>query len=334
MNINRSIITVIISIIFVGCLFGQTELQNKNIEMYTTLLDNSQGYPNCELEEKGTSFIFKVISSTDTTISPGSTIAIAIICTQNITDELSVGKSYSLNLSNKLIYNGSKVTDLLKDGGEFIHQYNKSDKIYWVLDLNEIRPDFIRRAELKLGIEDFPMKKLNLKTSLSSNYSAFSDDSDREGEKSVLISVENYPFPINKEAYLTEGEIGLFVDTTIQDYYDSKYQGYRVFLFNNRNKTAIFPSNDNRIHLIAQAQDQDGVWRDIEVYTFSDCAHSYYDVILKPEYQWSFVAPLPSGKNPTKIRMSLHYTEGDLKKMIYSNEYVGDINWEQLIIEE
>lgn len=302
--------------------------------MYTTLLEDSQGYPNCDLKEKGSSFIFKVISSTDTTISPGSTIAIAIICTQNLIDELSVGTSYNLNLSNNLIYNGSKVTDLLQDGGELIQQHNESDKIYWVLDLDKIRPDFIRRAELKLGIEDFPMKKLNTKKPLSSNYIASSDNSDREGEKSALINVANYPFPIKNETYLPDGELGLFVDTTIQDYYDSKYQGYRMFLFNNSNKTAIFSSNDNRIHLIAQAQDQNGVWRDIEVYDFSDCAHSYYDVILIPKNQWSFVAPLPSGKNLTKIRMSLHYTEGDYKKMIYSNEYEGYINWEQIIIEE
>lgn len=300
--------------------------------MYTTLIEKVNGKDQCDSETFGSTFIYKVISSTDTLLQPGSKFAVLLFCHEKTQDDLEVGKHYNLFLSDEESHNGKLVTDFLVDKGDFIKRHNGAQSIYWVTKMNEMNSAFVRMAEVKLGIAEFPMEKLDRKRPLGSNYEATSDDYPRENEDE-LFAFSNYSFPTEDEYYLKEGKTGIFVDTNEREYYHDRYEGYQMYVYNNSTDTSSFPSIDTRIYLIAQAQDEHGEWFDIAKPSYSDCSFSYFSVKLNPGNQWFFVAPLPSGEHKTKIRMSVSFNATGERKIVYSNEYIGHINWEQLIKE-
>ncbi|MCH2230041.1 MAG: hypothetical protein MK105_06825 [Crocinitomicaceae bacterium] len=301
----------LISILSFGFSFAQNDSNIKQIEMYATLVDTNHGFTDCGYDTVGGTFIFKVILASDSSIIPGTRFAVAVMCSEDMENELLLEESYNLMLSNEEYFNGLYVKGILPDQGRLIRKQNNSKNIYWVKRYNRINNAFVRMAETKLGIAEFPMEKLNTDIPLSSMYGVVSHED--KGTVDYLPYKLSISKRISNEDYLKPDEIGIYVDTTTKGYFNDRYEGYKMYVYNNTQDTALLPSTDTRLFLVAQAQDKDGIWRDFLEPLRSTCAYSYHPVQLYPRNQWTLVAPFPSGEHPTKVRMKLDfYYEGEI----------------------
>ncbi len=83
---------------------------------------------------------------------------------------------------------------------------------------------------------------------------------------------------------------------------------------------------DSRLVAVQQALDSSGNWVSLEHYFHSDCGSSYsYDRIRKDQI-YLFKIGKYEGNYPTKLRLKALINE----QIIYSNEFSGSINYEQL----
>lgn len=107
--------------------------------------------------------------------------------------------------------------------------------------------------------------------------------------------------------------------------FDKKYRSMRLLLVNRTKVEAVFPASDSRLSIIQEAQDSKGRWKPIEYLPSSWCGNSFHRVFLPAGYYWEFAAPVYTGTMKTRLRFVL---QG--KEPIYSNEFEGSINPEQL----
>jgi hypothetical protein len=109
----------------------------------------------------------------------------------------------------------------------------------------------------------------------------------------------------------------------------NRYDGYRVLLINGTAKELMLEAQDSRLPIVHEAQDAQGQWQAIEYLPQSWCGNSYHELFLPPRHYWQFEAPHYTGSFSTMLRLRLDTPSGP----IYSNEFAGSINPEQLVAE-
>jgi len=103
--------------------------------------------------------------------------------------------------------------------------------------------------------------------------------------------------------------------------------GMRIVLVNRTDKVVRFPALDSRLYMVLQARDPDGLWKALHGRAYCDCPASRHNVYLEPDHYWEIAAPRFAGSFATKLRAALLVGE---QTMLYSNEFDGSINLEQL----
>lgn len=109
------------------------------------------------------------------------------------------------------------------------------------------------------------------------------------------------------------------------------YQKFRICYFANYTDTIIsIPTLINRIDIIQEAKDTNGIWRPIEVINgYIGCGTGVFgNIILNPKEFIEIYTPKYCGGFFTKLRMKLQVS-GDV---VISNEYEGFINTQQFDI--
>jgi hypothetical protein len=109
----------------------------------------------------------------------------------------------------------------------------------------------------------------------------------------------------------------------------NQYDGYRVLLINGTADEFMLRAQDSRLPLVHEARDAEGQWQAIEYLPGSWCGNSYHELFLPSRHYWQFEAPHYTGTFPTQLRLRLDTPGGP----IYSNEFAGRINPEQLVAE-
>ncbi len=124
------------------------------------------------------------------------------------------------------------------------------------------------------------------------------------------------------------GALSLQVRTDLKDTFNLAYQGYQVYLVNRTTQQEKLPAQDGGLFMLMEAQDKDGVWRDIEYHPSSWCGNSYHTLILDPGKCWQFKAPVYEGDFKTKLRLSLTLTSRHSSEPVtlYSNTFNGSVN--------
>lgn len=146
----------------------------------------------------------------------------------------------------------------------------------------------------------------------------------------------NFPQKIDSNTNSQTKELSIIVNPEMQDTFKNIYTGYKVYVANNSIKDIDFNTQDKRLEMNVQAQNQIGQWRDIEYLQGSFCGVSDYSIRLETNYFWTFITPKYEGELKTKLRVKLKYidptdksevkAENKREITIYSNEYDGSIN--------
>jgi hypothetical protein len=108
-----------------------------------------------------------------------------------------------------------------------------------------------------------------------------------------------------------------------------KASGMRLQLVNGTDNELSFGASDSLLHIVQQAKDTDGHWREIEYFPQSWCGNSYHTVYLKPDHAWQFAVPRYRGPQPATLRFALQLDDGTT---LYSNEFAGSIHPEQFSV--
>lgn len=82
--------------------------------------------------------------------------------------------------------------------------------------------------------------------------------------------------------------------------------------------------------MIQEARDEEGNWRPIEFWNYSDCAHSYGAIGILPNNCVVAKVLKYQGDFETEIRVKLR----NGNKVFYSNSFVGSINIKQFDLPE
>ncbi|WP_378176828.1 hypothetical protein [Aquimarina sp. SS2-1] len=108
-------------------------------------------------------------------------------------------------------------------------------------------------------------------------------------------------------------------------------KGFKVFLINSTDSIYLLSAQDSRISVVRQVYYKNE-WQDVEYLPSSSCGNSYHSVYIKPNEYWDFTAPCMEGKIKSKFRFNLHIgvTKDLAIKNLYSNEFEGSFNKEQL----
>lgn len=93
-------------------------------------------------------------------------------------------------------------------------------------------------------------------------------------------------------------------------------------MFNNTDTSWTIPENCNSVHLIMQAKDEEGQWRDIEVNGCTGCVIERGYFTFPSGHFAKFNVPIYTGSIKTKLRIKADF----LTSEIYSNEFEGSIN--------
>ncbi|MFD1552541.1 hypothetical protein DNU06_17075 [Putridiphycobacter roseus] len=118
----------------------------------------------------------------------------------------------------------------------------------------------------------------------------------------------------------------LQVDTVDLTVYNDRFFAYKIYLINSTNDTVQIPAQDGRIKIMQQALDLEGKWLDTERFINSFCGNSYHSFPLLPSFYQVYATPITKGEFKTRLRYRLELYD----RTIYSNEYIGNINAEQI----
>jgi hypothetical protein len=139
---------------------------------------------------------------------------------------------------------------------------------------------------------------------------------------------DNKSKPVNSSLNQSLKQLQIIIDTSKKaNWYG--YNAMKLLVANASPDTLYFDAQDSRLYLKMQAQDKNGVWKDIEYLPSSWCGNSYHTLFLAPNELWEFSTPVYQGEFKTKIRAQLIYKKvkhGGDKENIYSNEIEGTIN--------
>lgn len=137
---------------------------------------------------------------------------------------------------------------------------------------------------------------------------------------------ENFPQAVPQEL-LQKREVALAIDLKSRPFAD-KYEGFTLRLVNGTPDAVDFSASDSRLAIVQEAQDEQGVWKEVEYLPRSWCGNSYHTLRLRSQECWEFAAPRYSGPVKTKLRFKFTHAQ----KILYSDAFDGGIHPEQFSI--
>jgi hypothetical protein len=108
--------------------------------------------------------------------------------------------------------------------------------------------------------------------------------------------------------------------------FNKDYRGFRLLLVNRTATETNLLSCDNRLPLIQEALEGEGLWRPVEYLPGSWCGNSDFSVTVPAGHYWEFAAPRYTGKLKVLLRFVLQIPG---ESPIYSKEFEGSVNPEQ-----
>lgn len=191
---------------------------------------------------------------------------------------------------------------------------NKRGKLVWS-EIDLYRNDSIRKL--------YAPDTLNIDYMEFTNYSVYSQADYKKGSGGWAQS-RNFEKPVRKDMVPKQNKQYIEITDTPTTYYG--YAGMMIRVVNNTTDTAIFEAQDSDLYLMLQAQDESGVWRDIQFTIRSWCGNSYHEVILPPKYYWQLTMPIYNGSTKTKLRYVLNTNSPKGNLQFISNEVDGFVN--------
>jgi WG repeat protein len=126
--------------------------------------------------------------------------------------------------------------------------------------------------------------------------------------------------------HFAQNELICKIDTTQTTIIHQHIKAYRLVVGNSTNDTINLLSI-NGLAILLQAQDEDGVWKNIEELTFPTHTNGYFITKMAPGTYWPLKVPQFVGTFPTKVRAAVWYLDKNNKKqVIYSNAINASIN--------
>jgi hypothetical protein len=144
----------------------------------------------------------------------------------------------------------------------------------------------------------------------------------------------NWPKPSNEPDIITAAnsfpanKLSLIIRTkdTITD---DEVKSFETYIANNTNSDIAFNWKDNVGHMVLQAKDGNGEWRNIENQGNSFCGNTLFASKLEAGMYWTVEIPIYTGSIKTKLRAKLTYLSPNDRNetlTIYSNSFDGSIN--------
>lgn len=174
--------------------------------------------------------------------------------------------------------------------------------------------EFVWKEQVGLEYTKLDLSKWNLDT-LEINKPLYADK---------YAGIDNYP---RKQTFASLNQLTLKVDTEDLTVFADKYLAFKLYLINASKDTVNVPAQDGRIEIIQQAINKNGEWQDIDNFINSFCGNSYHTLQLAPNEFQIFATPIFKGQFKTQLRFKLEID----KQIIYSNTYLGLINYGQLL---
>lgn len=116
------------------------------------------------------------------------------------------------------------------------------------------------------------------------------------------------------------------IDTTKTAIINQHLNAYRLII-GNSTKDTINLLNISRLAILQQAQDENGIWKNIQELTFPTHTNGYLITPMAPGTYWPLKFPRFTGTFPAKVRAAVWYLDKNNKKqVIYSNAINASIN--------
>jgi hypothetical protein len=258
------------------------------------------------------------------------------------------------NIKSK--YEGSesyvvKIADItgkiLLDNKEFssIHPMNATLKTFYFTSVDGLQSGCIDTKGNITRLRDNKIeeeKSQNMQKNMSVNFAVYSreewkikvDDANCKGQKKIPFGeisvcnnykkIENVPNEPKQIAEIRFSESDTFTDKT------RRKKLIKAQLMNSTSDTLFFKFKENSIDIVIQAQDENGIWRNISFkrgLTPYEKEHKTENVQigLPPQYFWEIELPLYTGLIKTKCR-SLIIPDKKEAKPIVSNEWTASVN--------
>ena len=126
--------------------------------------------------------------------------------------------------------------------------------------------------------------------------------------------------------HFVQNELICKIDTTQTEIINQRINACRLIVGNTTNDTIKLLSITG-LAILLEAQDEDGVWKNIEELTFPTHTNGYLITKIAPGTYWPLKIPRFVGNFPTKIRAALWYLDkNNTKQTIYSNAINASIN--------
>jgi hypothetical protein len=120
----------------------------------------------------------------------------------------------------------------------------------------------------------------------------------------------------------------VFVDISgVEAPFMNIFKGFRFRIVNQTDHVIAFQGVDSILPVILQAF-VSGEWKPIQFQATSHCGNSYHVLYLPAKSFWNLTAPIFHGQIHTILRLRAELLNG---KIIYSPEFHGSINKEQII---
>jgi hypothetical protein len=169
-------------------------------------------------------------------------------------------------------------------------------------------------------------KPVAVKEKLLGIYPAGSRIKDREA-LGGFGPCDNFPLDLAGQDWGTKGAVAIvaFPDEPVAYF---KHRGFVLRVVNRTSEAVPFAACDSSLSIVREAQDTDGVWREIESVAEAICGNSFHSVFLGPGQYWQIPAREYMGPVKTKLRFRLDPGRG--RPNIYSNEFDGQVAAAQL----
>lgn len=182
------------------------------------------------------------------------------------------------------------------------------------------------------------LRKLNIDHIARAHFTAYSTlTPDGDHRSGGWATSNNFPRKKRPALPVPANRLSLVIDTARVDTFAGRYYGFSLYLTNTTADTVLFRAQDSWLNMKVQAQDEKGLWKDIEYMPETFCGNSYHWVRLEPGAHWKFVVPEYEGAFNTLLRVELKYPDPanrSKEKILYSQSFRGSINLSQFSVKE
>ncbi len=145
-----------------------------------------------------------------------------------------------------------------------------------------------------------------------------------------LPSSGNYSWRLGEVDWGTDQALSIVAFPDEQAAFSARESGIAVRIINRTRQTMAMAVQDSKLTVVAQAQNEQGLWQDIELAQPSGlvCGFGAGLAYLEPNSYWQHAVRQYAGPMKTKLRYRLMVAHD--QPAIYSNEFAGSIHPGQL----